>query len=269
MEGNNMDKQTIFAAWGPSQSVWSKWAKPVLFAHLPRRLSPPSTLPVPDVSWAPATGERWAIVLDLWGVESVSVGLALAAVGYRPVPLFNACSLPTSLIETQQMGPEQIRGLMAVDVDAILSALVQGSDRLSKLSIAPNAPPVFLLDEQRQDLSQPLREGLFDNRSVVFMTDFPSATFLSTQGIQGVIVVRDHDLKSHSDLAYVLRTWQAAGIRLSYKLLADAATPQPLKLSSSFWVKVWLWLLAVWSKFRFYRQPTGSFGGFVPESSSG
>src|SRR6202008_1339291 len=95
----NRDKQELFNNWAPPYSVWSPWAKPVLFAHYPMPLPELIPLPPPDLSDIPsalgeAVQERWALVVDLPGPQSVFVGLALADMGYRPVPLFNACPPP-------------------------------------------------------------------------------------------------------------------------------------------------------------------------------
>src|SRR5207248_1336152 len=47
-------REQIFSAWAPDTSVWSRWVKPVLFAHLDSALS---QIPVRELaatlSWAP------------------------------------------------------------------------------------------------------------------------------------------------------------------------------------------------------------------------
>src|SRR5260370_2349495 len=45
-----------------------------------------------DVSWAPSPNMKTVLVVDLPGLESVWTGLALTLRGYRPVPLYNACT---------------------------------------------------------------------------------------------------------------------------------------------------------------------------------
>src|SRR5580765_130756 len=90
-----MNKVEVFSTWAPENSIWSPWAKPVLFAHLDSALSYIPVAGAPgDVSWSPPPDERVAIVLDLPGAEGVIIGLALAVRGYRPVPLYNALPLP-------------------------------------------------------------------------------------------------------------------------------------------------------------------------------
>jgi hypothetical protein len=254
-----MNCQTAYDLWAPQQSIWSAWAKPVLFAHLPRARVELPPLSVPNVRWVPSPAARRAIVVDLPGAEAVVMGLALAARGYRPVPLFNACPPPSSVQLTPQVA--------VIDVDSILTALVDGCDRLRQLRLPDNAPPVFLLDSLRQQPTQPVSVGLFDNRSVVFVTDFPSATFLAAQGIQQVILVRQHRQGLGRDLAYALRTWQKAGIALQLMALREQTQPQPLTLPRMGWL-TGLWIrLRAWFGLR--RNQSGGFGNFVPESSSG
>ncbi|XHX78518.1 MAG: hypothetical protein RBJ76_00840 [Stenomitos frigidus ULC029] len=150
-----MNCQTAYDLWAPRQSVWSAWAKPVLFAHLPRARVELPPLPAPDVRWVPSPVARRAIVVDLPGAEAVAMGLALAARGYRPVPLFNACPPPSPV----QVAPQ----VAVIDVDSILTALVDGCDRLRQVRLPDNAPPAFLLDSLRQQPTQPVSVGLFDN----------------------------------------------------------------------------------------------------------
>jgi len=45
----------------------------------------------------------------------------------------------------------------------------------------------------------------FDNRSVCFTTDFPSANFLSAQRVGGVVLVQQTGTRPQLDLAHVLR----------------------------------------------------------------
>jgi hypothetical protein len=254
-----MNSQTAYDLWAPRQSLWSAWAKPVLFAHLPRARVALPPLPAPNVRWVPSPVARRAIVVDLPGVEAVAMGLALAARGYRPVPLFNACPPPSPV----HMAPP----VAVIDVDSILTALVDGCNQLNRVRLPDNAPPAFLLDSLRQQPTRPVGAGLFDNRSVVFVTDFPSATFLTAQGIQQVILVRQHRQGLERDLTYVLQTWQKAGLALQLMALGDRTQPEPLTLPRLGWL-TGLWIrLSAWFGLR--RNQSGGFGSFVPESSSG
>ncbi|MEH2003405.1 MAG: hypothetical protein V7L00_32650 [Nostoc sp.] len=264
-----MDESTVFDLWSPADSIWSPWVKPVLFAHLPRRLPIITQLPTPDFSWVPPVGQGKAIVVDLAGMDSVFLGLALAKKGYRPVPLFNSCPLPTAFVQERNLSLEATKELTRVDVESILATLVQGCDSLHQLDLPDNAPPAFLLDANRQGNSLAFRivpENLFDNRSVVFITDFPSVNFFTEQRINSVIVVRQSDRKFASDLTYILNTWQKANLLLSYKPLSDPRPIQPLKIWAFPWLGIWVRLIA---NLTLHKRPNGGFGGFIPSSSSG
>src|SRR5258708_31140152 len=91
-----MNKEEIFSTWAPDESPWSRWAKPVLFAYLDSALSQVGVREAAqDMTWSPSPTAEVALVLDLPGAEGVLAGIALAAQGYRPVPLYNAVPLPS------------------------------------------------------------------------------------------------------------------------------------------------------------------------------
>jgi hypothetical protein len=260
------DKQDIFEAWAPPEGVWSAWAKPVLFAHLPRTLPEVDVSTQHDLTWVPSPGGGSALIVELPGVESVAVGLALAEAGYRPVPLFNACPEP----EVDEMffptlakkGP-----LSLVDVDSIMAALVQGAERLRSLALPPEARPAFLLDALRNRPCRPYGRGMFDNRSVVFVTDFPSAHTLKAQGIVEATVILREAGRMQRDLEHVLRTWGRDGAFLSLKRLDRAEPIQVLELPRRSTLLGLSIRLASWFGLR--RNPEGDFGDYVPEVSGG
>jgi hypothetical protein len=189
-----MDAATIFERWVPAGAAWSDWVKPVPFSHLPDEAGDGEAAPRPPVALAsiipPGSWTRdhpyraapcpdVAVVVDLPGAASVGAGLALAALGFQPVPLFGALPGPT------EAGPP-VR--VAVDMWPILQALVAGAAGLA----APpaGAPPAFLLDAARLGSWWHRRRGDFDNRSLSTWTDFPSAERLRSAGVRGVVVWR-------------------------------------------------------------------------------
>ena len=160
------DNYSTYRIWAPDNALWTQWAKPVLFA---RALNPaPEKLVLPPVKWAPYGDGRTAVFVDLPGKRGVLEGLALAQMGYRPVPLYNGV-----------YGAD--KWSMAVDVTPVAEALYLGADYLSCQSIRPDAPPAFLLDAAR--MKGPARQpGRYDNRWCVFPQDAPSADFLKAHG---------------------------------------------------------------------------------------
>ena len=251
-----MTTTEVFDAWAPRESVWSVWAKPVLFAHLPRAVSATTAIEPQVLPFAPA--ERTAIILDLPGAAAIPLALDLASRGHRPVPLYNACPAGAA------------GGTEVVPVRPILDALTAAADALRELAITPDAPPVFLLDADRRGLGRPApTPGQFDNRSVSLPTDFPSAAFLASQSVTRVLLVQSTSLLPQPDLAHTLRRYQRAGIELtSMALLADPPRPPtPLRVPRpplfGFALQRFLAVMGL------RRNPLGGFGGTLPEPSNG
>ncbi len=248
-----MTREELYEIWAPPDAVWSPWVKPVLFATLSfgapdsRDASAPTVV---DMKWAPTGHERTAIVIDLPGTASVSIGLALAKRGYRPVPLYNTT-----------FGPRP-----AIDMEEIAADIVDGAAVLTQLTLPPDAPPAFLLDSRRQTGERRPGPGDYDNRWIVFPQDFPSARFLTAQGIQKVLLVAAR-CPPAEDLAHVLLRWQDAGLSIWFDNPAETTRAEPLTVTRpphyrSLWYRA-LVLLGL------RRSSAGGFGGFVPEPSSG
>src|SRR3954465_8912671 len=91
--------EDLFALWAPEESPWSVWAKPVLFADCHAATADrPLYESQPMVENFPPAGHVVAIV-DVPGANSVLYGLALAGIGYRPVPLFNSSCGTDTLVD--------------------------------------------------------------------------------------------------------------------------------------------------------------------------
>src|SRR6266581_4451261 len=256
-------REEIFSVWAPDASPWSRWAKPVLFAHLDSALSQiPVREAAADLSWAPPPAEKAAFVLDLPGAEGVLNGIALAALGYRPVPLYNAIPLPYG---ARLLNPLSNVSVAAVDVLPILSALRKGAEQLAQLNIPPDAPPAFLLDANRQGTRKMLPDE-FDNRSVSFTTDFPSATFLFAQGIRRIILVQKATLEPKEDLAHSLRRWQDGGLVLQRKRLDLAEAPQPFQIPKPWWYRMMFQRALAGLGLR--RARGGGYGRWIPKAGT-
>ncbi len=259
-----MSNERIFETWAPPGGIWSGWVKPVLFSYM--RGEEPAVGHVPEVwdtSWAPVARERLALVLDLPGPEGVVAAIALAASGYRPVPLYNAIPTPMPVNLPDAGGP--IPGV-AVDAKSILAELYRSSGVLARAGLLPEAPPAFLLDANRRGAFVP-RPRDFDNRSVCFATDFPSAEFLKTQGIRGAVLVQASGDQPQADLGHVLRRWQEGGIELRLKRLDVAGAPVAFQVAGISAVR------RVWEKVMeglgLRRGPEKGFGRTLPEPGSG
>lgn len=259
-----MTKEEIYSTWAPAESFWSTWAKPVLFAHLNEHFESPAALPLQDVSWAPAIEGRTALVLDFPCDEGVWVGLALARSGYRPVPLYNAIPHP---FVTSVLSPVSAHSVVAVNVIPIAVALRQGADVLATLTIPPYAPPVFLLDANRYGDGLRRNPGEFDNRSVCFTTDFPSANFLCAHGISRVLLVQRSRMIPQRDLSQVLCRWQEGGLALERLQIETPSVRESFQVSRPAWYGAMFQRALAAIGLR--RAFGGGFGGWVPEPSAG
>jgi len=254
-----MNKEEVYRIWAPSDAPWSRWVKPVLFSLMDSRFDVRGPIITRfNTQWVPSP-RQVAIIVDLPGEDGVLWGLQLARWGYRPIPLYNALPFPPS----EKMYPAT-RPECTVDVVPIFAALYRDAPALDEIRLPVDAPPAFLLDADRRIAKRDPQPGTFDNRSVCFSTDFPSAGFLSSQQITQVILFqRGTDVAG--DLLLVLLEWQKAGIRLLRKDPVDSAPPKPVVLEPpSFLSGLW-YRLSVALGLR--RGELGGFGGIVPSGS--
>ena len=255
----------VYSAWAPQEQAWSTWVKPVLFAHADKATaasdeSTPSTV---DASWAPVADGSTIVVVDLPGDAGVWIGLALAARGYAPVPLYNA--IPAPPVPDVDSDPT-IDTSAVVTVWPIVRSLVRAAQALETQQVSSDAPPAFLLDANRAYGAAKPSPGQFDNRSISLPTDFPSANLLLSRGIRQIVLVQETGSKPQPDLAHTLLRWQMAGIRILAKSLADSDPPRSIDVErpSSF-QRLWYKFLAT---LRLRRCPFGGFGGRLPMSAS-
>jgi hypothetical protein len=124
-----------------------------------------------------------------------------------------------------------------------------------------------LLDANRRGLTGRAEPGQFDNRSICFPTDFPSAAFLAQQGITTVLLVSQSDRNPQADLSHTLLRWQQAGIKILSIALDDHQPARPIEVAtpSRFRVLWYSWLAATGLK----HNPLGGFGGLVPFPGQG
>jgi hypothetical protein len=255
-----MTKEEVFHIWAPPNTRWSSWVKPVLFAAMDR--PPPPFTPDPpewEVDWAPPVDRRMAIVLDLPGAGGVAAGLSMAMRGYRPVPLYNAVAGPLTFAMSG--------GISLIDVSPVVTALWLGAERLVQLALSPEAPPVFLLDANRRGEGLLAAPGRFDNRSISFVTDFPSANFLLTHGIERARLVQNALDEPQPDLAHTLRRWQEGGVTIELQRLDAPGPARVIEVHKpSGFGRLWHRALSILG---LRRHALGGFGGFIPEASSG
>lgn len=260
-----MNDRDVFDAWAPADVPWSAWAKPTLFVERSTAggVAPPGAAAADarhqqppmqsrELGWPEHLPPRSAIVLEMPGVLSIEAGLALRDKGYWPVPLFNATSGPNAY----------------VDVGAIARGLREGASSL-RGSRDPEVLPCFLLDAHRCPPGVGGAAGRYDNRSIVFPQDFPSATLLRSRGIEQVVVV-SHGTGSPelaADLSHVLFGWQRDGLRIMRFEPAKQKQPQAVEvMKPSGFGMFWRRILTIAG---LRRSGAGGFGSLIPEASSG
>jgi hypothetical protein len=207
------------------------------------------------------------MVIDLEGPRGVFLGIRMARKGYRPVPLYNACpreGLSPSPDESVRLGvgidsgdSSPMRYPPVVDVSSIVSAIAGGTDQLRDLEVPGFAPPAFLLDRRRGGIGKKVSLGMFDNRSVIFPSDFPSAPFLKERGIRTMVVVSETRTPEF-DLAAVLREWVVGGLDIKIQVPGPVWAPEAISLPAPSWLqRAWFWLH---SNLGLQRNLSGGYG---------
>ena len=230
-----------YKAWAPDGVLWSQWAKPVLFANMQSKCD--GGLNVPELGWIKRVDFSTAVIVDLPYVAGVLEGLALARLGFRPVPLYNGVCGPSDMKEV-------------VTAAGIVDALSRSAAELSAMDIRRDAPPAFMLDWTRM-AGLGTEPRTYDNRWSVFPQDMPSASCLLANRITSVIV-RTPNIQI--DLGHILYRYQEQGITVyindgSGKRRAEVHRPSRFKgVFYRFGVA-----------FGLKRNSAGGFGGWVPD----
>ncbi len=242
-----------YESWTPPVSRWSPWAKPVLFAQegpdAPRQTPGPINPAVK--TWIDSFSGKSAFVIDLPGPMSVELGLQLARLGWRPVPLFNTTCGPMAI----------------VDAEEIRVCLFAWANDIASIALPAEAPPAFLLDSHRHAGRQAPTPGDFDNRWVTFPQDFPSGRLFRAAGIENIVLWQERSGQPDTDLSHVMLRWQQSGLNIWIKARDPAEAPQPSTIDRSPWYRTVLErLVLAWG---LKRNNSGGFGASIPMPSSG
>lgn len=259
-----MNREETYAAWVPDLpddsfgSAWTAWAKPVLFASMPGETEAGNAacgvISLDDrphlMASLKSTPGTWIIIVDMPGAAAIRLGVAMAAHGYRPIPLFNGCPGKDELVNTAEL----------------ITALRASAGSLMQAQLPENAPPAFLLDSRRMTKEVSPSPGKFDNRWFTFPQDFPSANLLRARGISAALVIQEKAGQPAEDLGHVLRRWQDAGIEI-YQALPESSQPERLDVARPpRFRSLWYGLLAI---IGLMPNSAGGFGGVVPHPSAG
>ncbi len=196
-----MTGKEAFEIWAPSNTKWTDWVRPVLFVSLNQHVKEKSIIKfsVPPLFYIDKLQENIAIFVDLPEHTGIEEGVALAHLGFRPIPLYNGT-----------IGQKNAMSL--VDNQSIEEALLWGASELKKLAISANASPVFLLDSNRTHRFK-MNVSIFDNSWDLYSQDTPSAEYFLNNGINKIII---HGVKVQKDLSKILIKFQKKGISIFY-----------------------------------------------------
>lgn len=166
------------------------------------------------VDGKPVLDPHTLLILDSGGPHSVAMGVELVnKYGYQPVVMLNGIPNP--------------KGSDSVEQGLAVLLYYAGSMQKRRESIKPNAPPVMILDGDR-DLQPVLRFHEVNNSYTLKPTDFPSAEGLKTHGITRVVYLNESDVdgrinpdfqsmdRLNEDLKPVVKHWMGSGIQILY-----------------------------------------------------
>ena len=96
-----MTGEEIYKIYAPNGAKWVEWVRPVPFIAI----NTYNREPIVDwvdrrVFFLKEYEQDVAIFIDLPGKESIELSIALAFIGYRPIPLFNATDEPINVQAT-------------------------------------------------------------------------------------------------------------------------------------------------------------------------
>ena len=208
-----MTNKEIYRIWAPTGKKWTEWVRPVPFVMIDTYTKKyyVSNTTFPTATFIEKEVRNAAIIVDIPGVESVEAGIALAKLGYRPIPIFNGTI-------------EQKGARATVDNQSVGSALAWGALQLSKIEIKDEALPAFLTDSNRLHRFK-MEESLFDNSWDVYPQDLPSAEYFLSNGIQKIVVVGETLSK---DLKKILYEFQKKNITIF--LTRGYETPKEVRI---------------------------------------
>jgi len=260
--------EELYELWAPKESIWSQWVLPVPFAQMTCiKSDAAAALSEYRFDWLPSRSSETAFVVDLPGQETIECGIALAARGYRPVPVIDGSPGPDLHGLILELMPssttERMRSTSVIDMRPLCRALCQRGQQLASLPLEPDSPPAFLLDSLRMGNTRNPDNRLFDNRWMTHPQDFPSGEFLQKCGIRKVVlIVNNSHLPLLDDLARVLSQWEKSAIALERVSLIPNGRPAAFTANKPPWFRdVWYSLL---SRLGLRRRYWGKLLSYVP-----
>ena len=210
-----MKGKEIYKIYAPNGAKWIDWVRPVPFVAIDTyNRKPIANFLDREAMFLKKYQQDTAIFIDLPGKESIELGIGLAHMGYRPIPVFNGTD--------EQQGSQATTNTYLIE-----SCLINGSQKLKNIKLKNDANPTFLLDSHRTNRYR-AKESIFDNSWDLYKQDIPSAEYFKQNGITKIIVVGN---TIQRDLKKIFLKFQEKGIDIyiteGYKL------PQKIKLAKT------------------------------------
>jgi len=215
-----MNFKDAYKIWAADNSIWTRWVRPVPFVlhccdsvinngdagddttiydSIQECANHVISYDIPEIFYIDELMEDTAIIVDLCGYCSINEGLALAGLGWRPIPVYN--------------GTNEQQGAMAlIDNHGIEHALLWGACVLKSMDLDESAPPAFLLDSNRRQRYK-MNVSVYDNSWDLYNQDIPSPEYFLANGIDKIIIVSE---KIHKDLRVIFYDFQKKGIQILY-----------------------------------------------------
>lgn len=197
-----MTGKEVYKMWAPFECMWTDWVRPVPFVQIDDedfKIYKNINFDIPKINYINELKNNTAIIVDLPEYYSINEGIALAKLGYRPIPVFN--------------GTAETKGAKAtVNNHAVEASLILGGIELQKIELDKNAPPVFLTDSNRLNRYK-MNISIFDNSWDLYHQDLPSAEYFLKNGINKIIVRGN---RFNKDLNKILYRHQEKGMKIYF-----------------------------------------------------
>lgn len=188
----------IYKIYAPPGVKWTEWVRTVPFIAIDTYNRKPSANWIDrKVMFLKQYEPNTAIFIDLPGKESIELGISLAYIGYRPIPLFNGTD-------------EQEGSQPTTDSYLIESCLINSSEKLKNIQLKSDTNPAFLLDSYRTNRYR-AKESIFDNSWDLYKQDIPSFEYFRKNNISKIIVVGN---AIQRDLKKIFLEFQKEGIEI-------------------------------------------------------
>lgn len=195
-----MSGKETFKIWAPYGIKWTDWVRPVPFIAIDNNLNNEFyDFSIPSINYINSLKRDTAFIIDLPSYNSIKEGIALAKLGYRPIPIFNGTN-------------EQLGVISTTNNNIIGPALVWGALELKNIILDNNTSPVFLLDTNRMNRRK-MDEGVFDNSWDIYHQDLPTYKYFLDNGINK-IVIRSNSIQN--DLNKILYKFQKNGVKILF-----------------------------------------------------